>query len=63
MLSYFNPYLKVAGGFKKNPEDDEGEITGLVEVLDLEKKVWSLAPSLTLPRSALEALRINNFYG
>ena len=55
--------MKVAGGFKKDPEDDEGEICGDVEVLDLEKKVWSPAPSLTLPRSALKALKINNFYG
>ena len=63
MLLCFNSHFKVAGGFKKNPEDDEGEICGDVEVLDLEKNVWKSAPSLTVPRSALKALRINNFYG
>ena len=63
MAFCFNPYFKVVGGFKKDPEDAEGEICGEVELLDLEKKVWSLAPSLIVPRSALKVLQVNNFYG
>ena len=59
----FNPYSKVVGGFKKDPEDDEGEICGEVELLDVEKNVWRSGPALTVPRSALRVLQVNNFYG
>lgn len=55
--------IKVAGGFKKDPEDDQGEIYGGVELLDLEKKVWRPAPPLTVPRSALKAIQVKDFYG
>ena len=59
----FKSYFKVVGGFKKDPEDDAGEICGEVELLDVEKKVWRSGPALTVPRSALRVLQVNNFYG
>ena len=62
LLSYFNWYFKVVGGFKKDPEDDQGEICGVVEELDLDKKVWKLGPSLTVPRSALNSVQVDNFF-
>ena len=46
----------------KDPEDDQGEICGVVEEFDLEKKVWKLGPSLTVPRSALNSVHVDNFY-
>ena len=63
MVFCFNPYFKVVGGFKKDPEDDQGEIYGGVELLDLEKKVWRSAPPLNVPRSALKAIQVKDFYG
>ena len=62
MLWYYNQYLKVVGGFKKDPEDDQGEICGAVEELDVEKNVWKVAPSLTVSRSALKIVQVKNFY-
>ena len=62
LLSYFNQYFKVVGGFKKDPEDDQGEICGAVEEFDVEKNVWKVAPSLTVPRSALKTIQVKNFY-
>ena len=62
MLWYYNQYLKVVGGFKKDPEDDQGEICGAVEELDVEKNAWKVAPSLTVSRSALKTVQVKNFY-
>lgn len=36
---------------------------GDVELFDVEKKVWSLGPSLNTPRSALQGLKVSDFYG
>ena len=55
MLSYYNQYLKVVGGFKKDPEDDQGETCGAVEDLDVEKNVWKVAPSLTVPKEFISS--------
>ena len=62
MLSYYNQYLKVVGGFKKDPEDDQGETCGAVEELDVEKNVWKVAPSLTVPKEFLRTVQVKNFY-
>ena len=48
---------------RTNPEDlDGGEVSGEVELLDLNRNVWTVAPNLTVPRSALQAIKVENMY-
>ena len=55
--------IMVVGGFRKDPEDlDGGEVSGEVELLDLTRNVWTVAPNLTVPRSALQAIKVENMY-
>ena len=50
------------GGFKKDPEDDQGEISGAVEEFHLQRNSWRSGPSLTVPRSALKTVLVKDFY-
>ena len=53
--------IMVVGGFRKDPEDvDGGEVSGEVELLDLIRNIWTVAPNLTVPRSALQAIKVEN---
>ena len=56
--------IMVVGGFREDPEDVDGEWTesGDVELLDLVRNVWTVAPSLTVPRFALQAIKVENMY-
>ena len=50
--------IMVVGGFM-----EDGEVSGHVELLDITNNVWRTASPLTVPRSALKAITVNNFYG
>ena len=65
--SYFSALLldpntiMVVGGFREDPEDvDGGDVSGDVELLDLVRNVWTVAPNLTVPRSAIQAIKVEN---
>ena len=65
--SYFSALLldpntiMVVGGFREDPEDvDGGDVSGDVELLDLVRNVWTVAPSLTVSRAYLQAIKVEN---
>ena len=44
-------------------QDADGEVCGQVELLDIISHVWSVASSLSVPRSALKAVIVENLFG
>ena len=55
--------IMVVGGFRRDAQDEEGEVCGQVEFLDTVSNVWTAGPPLNVPRSALRAVKVKNFYG
>ena len=55
--------IMVVGGFMKDLQEEDGEVSGHVELLDVTNNVWRTASPLTVPRSALKAITVDNFYG
>ena len=54
--------IMVVGGFRRNSQEAEGEVCGQVEFLDISQNVWRVGPDLKVPRSALRAVSVDNFY-
>ena len=55
-----NNTIMVAGGMV---DEDEYEVCGQVEFLDISQNIWRAGPALNMPRSDLRAVKVENFYG
>ena len=55
--------IMVVGGFRRDAQDEEGEVCGQVEFLDTVQNVWTAGPPINVPRSALRVVKVENFYG
>ena len=54
--------IMVVGGFMKDLQEEDGEVSGHVELLDVTNNVWRTASPLTVPRCGLTAITVDNFY-